>query len=284
MNHDHEHLPELSFSKIGGQKLRTAIWRGHGTGRPLLFFNGIGANLEIAQPLATALDDRDIITFDMPGIGGSPEPSTPYRPWWVARAAKQILKDFGHTQADVMGVSWGGGAAQQFAIQNRKTTHRLVLVATSPGALMVPGNMSALSKMASPQRYMDRDFLAKNFETLYGAEEDGASKFAQNMTPPTIRGYLYQLGAMAGWSSLPFLPFLPHETLVMAGTKDNIVPLANAQILKFMIPNATMHVVEDGGHLFLLSRAEEVLPILKDFLDAPSVTGQVFTPSSFQHA
>jgi len=183
-----------------------------------------------------------------------------------------------------MGVSWGGGAAQQFAIQNRKTTHRLVLVATSPGALMVPGNMSALSKMASPQRYMDRDFLAKNFETLYGAEEDGASKFAQNMTPPTIRGYLYQLGAMAGWSSLPFLPFLPHETLVMAGTKDNIVPLANAQILKFMIPNATMHVVEDGGHLFLLSRAEEVLPILKDFLDAPSVTGQVFTPSSFQHA
>ena len=279
MSEQNRHLPELSFAKIGGQKLRTAIWRGNGSARPLLFFNGIGANLEIAQPLGEALEDRDVITFDMPGIGGSPDPATPYRPWWVARAAKKILKDFGHTEADVMGVSWGGGMAQQFAIQNRKTTHRLVLVATSPGALMVPGDMSALSKMASPQRYMDRDFLAKNFEALYGDEIDGATKFSANMMPPTVRGYLYQLGAMAGWSSLPFLPFLPHETLVLAGDKDKIVPLANAKILDFMIPDSTLEVIEEAGHLFLLSRADEVLPMLRGFLDAPSTSAQPFRPT-----
>ena len=270
MSADDHHLPELGFVEVGLQKLRTAVWRGQGVGRPLLFFNGIGANLEIAQPLAEALPDRDIVTFDLPGVGGSPGPVTPYRPWWVAHAAKTILLRYGYDRPiDVMGVSWGGGAAQQFAFQYQKRVNRLVLCATSPGALMVPGKIEALSKMADPKRYMDRDFLAKNFKTLYGDEPEGASQFSARMTPPSRSGYVYQLVAMMGWSSLPFLPLLPHETLVMAGDRDNIVPLANAKILKFMIRNSELHVVEDGGHLFVLSKAKAVLPVLKTFLDRP---------------
>lgn len=270
MSADDHCLPELGFVDVGLQKLRTGVWRGAGAGRPLLFFNGIGANLEIAQPLAEALPDRDIITFDLPGVGGSPGPVTPYRPWWVAHAAKTILLHYGYDRpVDVMGVSWGGGAAQQFAFQYRKRVNRLVLCATSPGALMVPGKIEALSKMADPKRYMDRDFLARNFKTLYGDEPEGASQFSARMSPPSRSGYVYQLLAMVGWSSLPFLPLLPHETLVMAGGRDNIVPLANARILKFMIRNSELHVVEDGGHLFILSKAQAVLPVLKTFLDRP---------------
>lgn len=275
MSTDNHHLPELDFVTVGLQKLRTAVWRGQGNGRPFLFFNGIGANLEIAQPLADALPDRDIITFDLPGVGGSPGPVTPYRPWWVAQAAKTILLHYGYDRpVDVMGVSWGGGAAQQFAFQYQKRVNRLVLCATSPGALMVPGKIEALSKMADPKRYMDRDYLAKNFKTLYGDEPEGASQFSARMTPPSRSGYVYQLMAMIGWSSLPFLPFLPHETLVMAGGRDNIVPLANAKILKFMIPNAELHVVEDGGHLFVLSQAKRALPVLKTFLDRPAMANK----------
>lgn len=272
MSTDDHHLPELGFVEVGFQKLRTAVWRGHGAGRPLLFFNGIGANLEIAQPLAEALLDRDIVTFDLPGVGGSPGPAAPYRPWWVAHAARTILLHYGYDRPiDVMGVSWGGGAAQQFAFQYQKRVNRLVLCATSPGALMVPGKIEALSKMADPKRYMDRDFLAKNFKTLYGDEPEGASQFSARMTAPSRSGYVYQLMAMVGWSSLPFLPLLPHETLVMAGDRDNIVPLANAKILKFMIRNSELHVVEDGGHLFVLSQAKKVLPVLKSFLDRPAM-------------
>ena len=111
--------------------------------------------------------------------------------------------------------------------------------------------------------------ISKNFKTLYGDEPDGASQFSARMTPPSRSGYVYQLMAMMGWSSLPFLPLLPHETLVLAGDRDNIVPLANAKILKFMIRNAELHVVEDGGHLFVLSKARAVLPVLKSFLDRP---------------
>ncbi len=264
-------LPELGFVTVGYQKLRTARWRGKGIGRPLLFFNGIGANLEIAQPLGDALPDRDIITFDLPGIGGSPGPLTPYRPWWVAHAAKQILLHYGYDRpVDVMGVSWGGGAAQQFAFQYQKRTNRLVLCATSPGVTMVPGKIEALSKMADPKRYTDRDYLKKNFTTLYGDEPEGAAEFSARMTAPTRAGYVYQLLAMAGWSSLPFLPLLPQETLILAGERDNIVPLANAKILQFFIRKSELHVVKDGGHLFVLSKARDVIPVLKAFLDRPA--------------
>ncbi|MGD9801528.1 MAG: alpha/beta fold hydrolase [Parvularculaceae bacterium] len=273
MSIEDHHLPELDFVTVGFQKLRTAVWRGKGDGRPFFFFNGIGANLEIAQPLAEALPDRDVVTFDLPGIGGSPGPVAPYRPWWVAHAAKSILLHYGYDRpVDVMGVSWGGGAAQQFAFQYQKRVNRLVLCATSPGSIMVPGKVESLSKMADPKRYMDRDFLAKNFKTLYGDEPEGAAQFAARMKAPTRSGYVYQLMAMMGWTSLPFLRLLPHETLVLAGDRDNIVPLANAKILNFMIPKSELHVVENGGHLFALSRAKEVIPVLKTFLDRPAVT------------
>jgi len=267
-----DHLPELGFVEVGLQKLRTGVWRGAGNGGPLLFFNGIGANLEIAQPLAEALPDRDIITFDLPGIGGSPGPVTPYRPWWVAQAAKSVLLHYGYDRpVDVMGVSWGGGAAQQFAFQYQNRTRRLILCATSPGSIMVPGKIESLSKMADPRRYMDRAFLAENFKTLYGDEPDGANLFAARMQAPTRAGYLYQLMAMVGWSSLPFLPLLPHEALILAGGRDHIVPVANAQILKFMIRRSELHIVDDGGHLFVLSKAREVIPVLKTFLDRPDI-------------
>ncbi len=270
-----DHLPELGFVDVGLQKLRTAVWRGAGAVAPLLFFNGIGANLEIAQPLAEALPDRDIVTFDLPGIGGSPGPVTPYRPWWIAHAAKSILLHYGYDRpVDVMGVSWGGGAAQQFAFQYQKRARRLILCATSPGSIMVPGKIEALSKMADPRRYMDREFLAQNFKALYGDEPEGAGLFAARMQAPSRAGYLYQLMAMVGWTSLPFLPLLPQETLVLAGGRDHIVPIANAQILKFMIRRSELHVVEDGGHLFVLSKSRSVIPVLKTFLDRPDAAGK----------
>ena len=281
-----DHLPELGFVQVELQKLRTAVWRGQGKGTPLLFFNGIGANLEIAQPLGELLSDRDIITFDLPGIGGSPGPVTPDRPWWVAHAAKTILLHYGYDRpVDVMGVSWGGGAAQQFAFQFQNRTRRLILCATSPGSIMVPGKIESLSKMADPRRYMDRDFLTQNFKTLYGDEPSGAALFAARMTAPSRAGYVYQLMAMMGWTSLPFLPLLPHETLILAGDRDHIVPLANAKILKAMIRRAELHVVENAGHLFVLSKAREVMPVLKTFLDRPEITkkpARRFEPATAQ--
>ena len=268
-------LPRIFFSKIGNQKLRTAIWsgadKGCGKRTPLLFFNGIGANLEIAQVFADTFTGRDIITFDMPGVGGSPDPVLPYRPWWVARAAKQILLENGYDKVDVLGVSWGGGPAQQFAWQNKKMTRNLVLCATTTGVTMVPGNPKALSKMMSPRRYIDRDFLKKNFETLYGDATEGADEFAINMVPPSVKGYLYQLSAMIGWSSLPFIRRIKAKSLVIMGDNDHIVPVINGGILKYFLPNARLKIIKGAGHLFMITRRAETIEIIREFFGEPEV-------------
>ncbi len=276
MSDFHPNLPKIFFSKVGNQKLRTAIWSGTDKGRgkrtPLLFFNGIGANLEIAQVFADTFSGRDIITFDMPGVGGSPDPTVPYRPWWVAKAAKQILLENGYSEVDVLGISWGGGPAQQFAWQNKDMTKRLILCATTTGWTMVPGNPRALSKMMSPKRYIDRDFLAKNFETLYGdAASEGVEAFSINMMPPSIKGYLFQLSAMMGWSSIPFIRRIRAKTLIIMGGNDHIVPVVNGKILDTLLRRSRLKIIDGAGHLFLLTRRAETVALIRDFMGEPAV-------------
>lgn len=271
--------PHIEIMRVGGRLLRVAVWRGeaaaHGTGHlPLLFFNGIGANIELMSPLADWFPDRDLITFDMPGVGGSPKSATPYRPWTMARTAARLLKMLGYDKVDVMGVSWGGGLAQQFAFQHAKQVGRLVLAATSAGVIMVPGDIRSLSKMADPRRYIDPDFMRKNFQALYGGETGGAESHIDRITAPTRTGYLLQLVAMSGWTSVPFLPLLKAPTLIMMGDDDRIVPLINGKLLARLIPNAKLEIVPGGGHLFLVSRASEVAPMIRSFLDEPAAVSK----------
>jgi pimeloyl-ACP methyl ester carboxylesterase len=152
--------PTFSMETVDGRILRVAVWRASKATKklPILFFNGIGANIEAMMPMAELLDDRDFITFDMPGIGGSPDPVVPYNALLMSRIAALLLDRFEMPLVDVMGVSWGGAMAQQFALQNGGRTHKLILVATSAGMLMVPGNPAALVKMADPRRRI-RGFL-----------------------------------------------------------------------------------------------------------------------------
>ena len=79
------------------------------------------------------------------------------------------------------------------------------------------------------------------------------------------RGYYYQLAAMAGWTSLPFLSLLRQPTLVLGGDDDPIIPLANARMLARLIPDARLHVYR-GGHLGILTESDELAPVIEDFL------------------
>jgi poly(3-hydroxyalkanoate) depolymerase len=261
--------PTFSMETVDGRTLRVAVWRASKatTKLPILFFNGIGANIEAMAPMAELLDDRDFITFDMPGIGGSPDPVVPYNALMMARIAALLLDRFEMPIVDVMGVSWGGAMAQQFALQNGVRTNKLILVATSAGMLMVPGNPAALAKMADPRRYIDPEFMAKHFKTLYGGAVGNKSEHINRLKPPSKTGYFYQLMAMMGWTSAPFLPFMKTETLIMMGDDDQIVPLANGKFLNFLIPNSELFVVANGGHLFLLSHVEQSIAAIRAFLD-----------------
>lgn len=263
---------DVRMVHAGGRTLRVATWRLDlpSEHSPVLFFNGIGANIEAVAPLAQALDDRAFVIFDMPGVGGSPEPSVPYNPFTMCWTTARLLDELRLDEVDVMGVSWGGAMAQHFALQHGDRVRRLILCATSAGMLMVPGKLSALSKMADPRRYVDAAFMQKHFRTLYGDglgnSPDRVAHMAR-LRPPTTRGYIYQLLAMLGWTSAPALPFLKKPTLIMMGDEDAIVPLANGRILHSLIPGSELEIFEGGGHLFLLSHREQSVSCIRAFLD-----------------
>lgn len=268
----------LSMEQVGGRTLRTATWRLDmpSEHHPILFFNGIGANIEAVAPLAAALDDRGFIMFDMPGTGESPDPVVPYNPFIMSWTAAQLLHKHGLEEVDVMGVSWGGAMAQHFALQHPKLTRKLTLIATTPGMLMVPGNPAAFTKMANPRRYVDAKYMNEHFATLYGGlDRDGAAHQKDShigrLKPPSPRGYVYQLLCMMGWTSLPALPFLKKDTLIMMGEEDQIVPVINGKILNAMIPNSRLVTFPDGGHLFLLTHADESVAAIREFLDEETV-------------
>jgi poly(3-hydroxyalkanoate) depolymerase len=266
----------VRMMQIGGRELRVASWRldAPSPHLPVLFFNGIGANIEAVAPLAEALDDRGFVMFDMPGVGGSPEPTMPYTPFTMCRTAAKLLDALGVEQVDVMGVSWGGAMAQHFALQHGGRVRRLILCATTAGMLMIPGSPAALSKLADPRRYVDAAFMEKHFATLYGdalGKTAGKSSHISRLRPPTRRGYLYQLLAMVGWTSAPALPFLKKPTLIMMGDEDSIVPLINGKFLHALIPGSELEVFEGGGHLFLLSHRDQSVASIREFLDRPEM-------------
>lgn len=265
-------FPETRMETACGYTVRVGYWQAETPSdkRPLLFFNGIGANMELAYGLGQWIRDREIITFDMPGVGESPPASMPYRPWMMARVARKLCDKYGLGDVDVMGVSWGGAMAQQYAFQYRKSVGKLILCATTAGMTMVPGNIGSISKMTDTRRYTDPEFMRTNFEKLYGESVDeGAGEHIEHLKPPTPMGYVYQLLAFLGWSSLPFIRFLKMPTLVLAGDRDTIVPLANANILKFALPNPRLHVIKDGGHMFMITKPEETMDQIHAFLDEP---------------
>ena len=79
-------------------------------------------------------------------------------------------------------------------------------------------------------------------------------------------GYLYQLLAMTGWTSLPWLWSLPQPTLVLMGRDDPLVPSVNGRILARLIPNARLQMIDDG-HLFMVTRPAETAKTIEAFLN-----------------
>src|SRR6516165_8473494 len=265
---------EVQQISIRGQSLQVALKHGVANRPPLLLFNGIGANWELAKPFLEALTDTTAIIFDVPGVGGSPAPSLPYRPSRLARLAAELVAELDYGEIDVAGVSWGGGIAQQFAHQYRKLCRRLVLAATSPGAIMVPARPSVLWKMATPRRYTDKD-MSKVASEIYGGafrkDPSLIGSHAKTMHGARDLGYFYQLLAMTGWTSLPWLWSLPQPTLVLMGRDDPLVPVINGRILAQLIPNAKLHLIDDG-HLFMVTRPKETAAMIEAFLAGRSVS------------
>jgi poly(3-hydroxyalkanoate) depolymerase len=259
--------------QAGGRQLRVSVRPGDGSRTPLLLLNGIGAPLEVLQPFVDALDPSwEVIRFDVPGVGGSPVPKMPYHLSTLSLALVDVLDQLQHPGAvDVMGFSWGGGLAQHFAVQHRSRCRRLVLAATGTGSLMVPAHPRVLAMMSTPRRHRDPAYARRIAGEIYGGTMRQHPERAQRllhggMPLGPARGYYYQLAAAAGWSSLPFLRMIRQPTLVLAGDDDPIIPVINPRMMARLLPDSQLHLYH-GGHLALLSEADELAPVVEKFLN-----------------
>nr|BBX78351.1 hypothetical protein MFLOJ_21380 [Mycobacterium florentinum] len=141
-------IGEHRYITAGGQRIRMNVRPG--TGVPLVLCNGIGASLEVLDPLVEQLDPSSaVVRFDVPGTGGSPTSVAPFGFPYLAWVLGRVLSKLGIGVVDVLGLSWGGALAQQFAFQNPRRCRRLVLVATGTGLLMVPAHPRVLTKMVT---------------------------------------------------------------------------------------------------------------------------------------
>ena len=254
-----------------GQQIRVSVREG--TGVPLVLCNGIGASLEVLDPLVERLNpDAAVVRFDVPGSGGSPNSPMPYGFPYLAAVLGQLLKKLGfNNQVDVLGLSWGGALAQQFAFQNPRRCRRLILVSTGTGAVMVPGNPLVLAKMLTPRRFLDHDYAASIAGDLYGGTVRSDASvvkglFDRQLMAGSRVGYLHQLLAGAVWTSLFALPLIRQRTLIIAGRDDPVVPVANAKILARLLPHATVYL-HAGGHVDLITNAAELAPVIESFRD-----------------
>src|SRR5258705_1246659 len=259
-----------------GQQIRVKVRMGFGL--PLVLCNGIGVSREVLDPLVAHLDrDTTVVRFDVPGTGGSLGSPVPYGFPYLAAVLGRLLSRLGlHGPVDVLGFSWGGALAREFAFQSPVRCRRLTVVATATGAVMVPGKPSVLAKMLSRRRFLDRDHGAAIAGALYGgaarADPSAVKRlFDRQLTAGARTGYVYQLFAGSVWTSVFALPLIRQDTLIVAGTDDPIIPVANARIMAALLPHATLHL-HPGGHTDLVTNAAVLAPVIEAFrgYDIPS--------------
>jgi poly(3-hydroxyalkanoate) depolymerase len=266
---------DIRTLQVAQQELRVAMMGPADAERTLLVFNGIGAGLETVAPFAEQFTRTRIVTFDVPGVGGSPAPKVPYRLSWLSRLADRLLDKLDIGAVDVFGVSWGGALAQQFVHDHPERSRTLTLAATSAGFVMVPGDPRVLSKLATPRRYADPDYMLTVGPEIYGGQlrldRRRLEEHAAALRTSSSRGYLFQLLAAVGWTSWLWLPQFKLPVLIMMGADDPIVPLVNGRILASRLSDARLEVV-DCGHLFILTHPEETAQTIERFLFRAPVT------------
>jgi poly(3-hydroxyoctanoate) depolymerase len=219
--------------------------RVQGAGDPLLLINGMTRPLDSWEAFTRELPGRTIISFDVPGVGGSPTPLLPLSIPALAKLAVAVLDAAGLDEADVLGLSHGGGVAQQLAYDAPSRVRRLVLVATSCGVGATPGRRRALFRsLATPS--------------------DGL------WPRPDPLGVLWQSLAIASWSSIPFLGAIRAPTLVVCGTHDRVAPPANSRVLARRIPGAAFVLVPGGHDLQRPDPARALARVVEEFLSGES--------------
>lgn len=230
---------------------------------PLLICSGVGSDYQAWGELRERLP-RTTVVFNVQGsfLGRRPSIRT------YAAFLAALLDELDFACVDVLGHSWGGMAAQQLAHDHPDRVRRLILASSTPGWVSIPAKPTTALALFTPQR--DADRLKRTIVRLCAGDLRKDADLPEKLgllEPIDAPTYRRQIWAVTGWSSVPWLRQVKHQTLILHGSDDPLVPLINARLVAQLMPNASLAIITDGGHLFPYTRPDEVARHLTTFLE-----------------
>lgn len=238
------------------------IWfERHGAGPQVMLCNGSGASIEGTRPMIERLAAHcEVLVHDQRCLGRSGIPvGQPTMADYAADVAA-LLDHVGWERPAVVGISFGGMVAQEFAVTHPERVERLALLCTSPGG--AGGSSYPLHEIASlepaEQAQLQLRLLDGRFDQAWLAEHPAdravvemmAARSAGTPSPDRLRGHAMQLEARRHHDVWDRLERISSPTLVMCGEFDALAPVANSEAIVSRVAGATLRRYQ-GGHLFL---------------------------------
>jgi pimeloyl-ACP methyl ester carboxylesterase len=236
-----------------------------GSGEPLLWITGFAISSEIFSPvISTYAADFDCVRYDNRGAGRSPAPWRITSIPELAGDAVRLMDALGVDSAHVYGLSMGGMVAQEVAIRFPDRVRGLVLGCTSHGGpravLPSPRIAAALTSRGAPAQLRAQLVSEALFSESFRRREPALARHYLGLLaqhPTSARGLVSHLAASTYHDTRARLSRISAPTLVLHGALDALTPVANAHLLAEAIPDATLTVLPDAGHGYLLERPDE---------------------------
>ena len=244
-----------------------------GGGEPLLLIQGMsGTHLAWGEPFLTALgDDLDVVTYNHRGVGSSgPQPDA-VTIVGLADDAAGVLDALGWETAHVLGVSMGGMVAQELALRHPQRIRTLVLGCTYPGGAEARlADVALIQELAGAMLSGDRELalrtgFAANLSAAFVAEDANWPPFHTMATelPVPVPVIMAQMQAVMGHDTSARLGAIDTPTLVIHGTDDRMLPVANGELVARLIPNARLELLEGVGHMFWWEQPERSAALVR---------------------
>ena len=251
-------------------------YEAHGGGEPLVLIPGFGTGLWLWFKQAEAFAQRfRAIVFDPRGMGRSEGAHTPATIGGCADDVAALLSALGVERAHVLGVSFGGFVAQEFALAHPRMLGKLILCCTSLGGTRhLSPSASTLQAMASAEGLNTEERTRKNLRPAFAPgflaerpEEVEVVTALRLRHPVGEQTHLAQVQSAATFDAGARVSRIEAPTLVVTGDEDAIVPPENSRRLAASIPGARLTIIEGAGHMVFIERAEEFNRAVFEFLE-----------------
>ncbi|MGH3333966.1 MAG: alpha/beta fold hydrolase [Nocardioidaceae bacterium] len=274
---------EVQYLTIHGHK-RAFIMTG--SGPALLLLHGLGCDHTTWLPVIAALSRRyTVIAPDMLGHGKSDKPRADYSVGGYANGMRDLLTVLGIDKVTVVGHSFGGGVAMQFAYQFPERTERMILVA--PGglgpevtpairAISLPGFQAAMGFLSLPGvKHTGKLWLNALSRTgsRYTRDLDEVADIYEHLSDRRARAAItHVVRAVVDWKgqvvTMADRAYLTHAMpmCVVWGTEDVVIPVRHAGHVAEMAPDATVEVIANAGHFPHKDHPQRFVKVVNDFI------------------